>query len=180
MFLDYSQSHAFTVNYSFVLLLFPIIILADSLAYRDAYLRHLGFRESYVKLQRTDIDPEKPKRNLLSTIIAKPARSHVLWLPSISVTKPNSYAAIGALATYQQNQVKAPVPGTSCTANEKNTSMDDFHAELMAKLSAPKYGLKNASERKLAEPKPGEIPQWLQIFEQYQAVKEQKNDPFKF
>lgn len=56
--------------------------------------------------------------------------------------------------------------------NEKKPSMQEFQSELTAKLNAPNYGLKNAETRKLTEVKPKEYPEWLKIFDEFQAVKE--------
>lgn len=63
--------------------------------------------------------------------------------------------------------------------DKKEITMEDLHAEMMSKLSAPNRGLKNAGERKLREPEPKEIPIWLKIFEQSRATKRCQTDPTK-
>lgn len=70
--------------------------------YRDALFEKNNIRNCSVRIDRMP-DGQIPKgKRYLSAPKAGTVRSQVLWLPSISTTKPSSIAVLKDLAEYQK------------------------------------------------------------------------------
>lgn len=55
------------------------------------------------------------------------------------------------------------------------SKVHDLHSELLMKCSTPNRGLVSVHKRIIPEPKPEPIPQWKQIYQEFQAKRLSKN-----